>query len=537
VNLNINGMLLECKEALDKKFFDIITVVFFSVMFLLIIHNPFRISHDCAGILQTTQMIILDGKRPYTDIELINPPLIFYLNSIPVLIAHFFSVSIISVFSLLVFGLTIWSTLTIRHLLSRLPSRFTKMQAGFICLSLVVFGLFLWRQENFGQREHLFILMYLPFFILRWIRWEGGFINMRHAIALGTIGAIGVCIKPYFVVISLAPEIYWCFSKRNVRNFIKPEMLAFIGSGLIYAVHFVFLPADIKEAFFGSTLPFVLKGYHAYNNPMIALFQWRVIYILLAITLLPFFIHYIIAESDEWNITRPLAFMTMASFGIYLIQHKGWGYHLIPFCYGSLMISSVIVVLIQPRLFVVKNDRIPDRVFRVPITKYQICLIVLGLLFYWDLKIMIARTVPLSNNPIISAISQYSEENEAIEFISTSVTPGAQILLQLNRRRASRYGNHFVLPFIRVIWEEEPLLAAKEEERYLNNLTHDILTSRPRLIFVANGSNNQGMPVDFNFLQYLVKIGFIDRSMKDYEYLTEAYDFAVYRLKDYDTGL
>lgn len=518
------------RTALDQRCLNLIIAAFLFVMCLTIIFHPFYIHHDCAGILHTAEAILLDGKLPYVDIECVNPPLIYYLNTIPVMIAQFFSVNVISVFSLLVFSLIIWSTLTVRNLLSHPSRRFTQSQANVISLSLVICSFVIWRKHNFGQREHLFILMYLPFFVCRWVRWEGGIISSTKAITLGIIGAIGVCIKPHFVLISFVPELYWCLSKRSFRKIMQPEMLAFVMTGFAYALSLLFLPAEMKEAFFGVTLPFVLKGYHVYNTPIEALLLNDAVFVipLLIITAIPFLIDNTV-KSSSWSISRPLAILTIACFGGYLIQHKGWGYQAIPFFYGSIFLLTVIVL--QLKLFVFRNDNNPGELFRGYLTKCQVCLIVLILFLCWGLKIVKAGVVPLPNNPITRLISQYSEEGDAIEFITTSQTPGYPTLLQMNRRRASRYGNHFPLPFIRVIKKEDPVLAMKEEKRYLSNLAEDISASRPRLIFVANGPYNQGMPEGFNYLQYLIDSGFVDGAMKNYALLQKVTGFAVFRLK------
>ena len=65
---------------------------------LTIIYAPY-LNHDVAQYISMGQMIV-DGSLPYTGVVDINPPMIFYISSIPVLIANLLrrSVTMTSIF-------------------------------------------------------------------------------------------------------------------------------------------------------------------------------------------------------------------------------------------------------------------------------------------------------------------------------------------------------------------------------------------------------------------------------------------------------
>ena len=85
-------------------------------LLLHILRNPLAMNHDVAALLQMSKMMV-QGATPYLDFNCFNPPMIIYMGMVPALLAQLLSVHIIPVFTLLVFLLAVWSTLTIWYLL------------------------------------------------------------------------------------------------------------------------------------------------------------------------------------------------------------------------------------------------------------------------------------------------------------------------------------------------------------------------------------------------------------------------------------
>ena len=62
--------------------------------------------------------------------------------------------------------------------------------------------------QDFGEREHLLLLLALPYLLLAAARAVGREIPASHAVAIGLLAAAGLLIKPHFVLLWLAIEGY-----------------------------------------------------------------------------------------------------------------------------------------------------------------------------------------------------------------------------------------------------------------------------------------------------------------------------------------
>ena len=67
-------------------------------------YYPAMYNSDAALFLQAAQLL-LQGKRLYLDILVVNPPLIIYLSTVPVYLAKLLSLNYLPLFTYLSWGL------------------------------------------------------------------------------------------------------------------------------------------------------------------------------------------------------------------------------------------------------------------------------------------------------------------------------------------------------------------------------------------------------------------------------------------------
>lgn len=481
----------------NTLFLDIIIWQLLVGIFLHIISHPLDINHDCAALLQSGQLL-LDGKLPYVDFVSTNPPFALYLNAIPAGLARLFPLHVALVFSLSVLVLVGWSTLTIRRIMSYSTAKFDERTLRMIVLLFAALSLMLLLRKEFGQREHLFVLLYFPFFVTRYVRSDGRRISLLTAITTGIAAAVGACIKPHFVAIALFVELYWVISKRDIRKFISIEMVFFVCTGLLYALHFAFLPDVVKSEFFGRWLPFVAQRYSVYNEPFSQLVSMRSFFGF-AVAALPLAFLTPVRERGLARMTRPLGVFAFGSIGAFLLQHKLWDYHLIPAIYGAVLILGISVnesanhffrkeakvsnictfwltaqaVAILAGVIAVLHRHLwlllkwGDLTLLVLIVCFGISLVcfrmyVCGIMEPWTscrrrsvVRYLVLALVgvsavafglypwhdsgPLEGNPLAETISKHTREGDPVLIASTSVGHPYPILVQMNRRPGSRY--------------------------------------------------------------------------------------------------
>ena len=225
---------------------------------------PERINRHFAFGLQQAQML-LDGGIPYCDFIDANPPLIVYLNVPPAALARYLGGSPIVVFHLSVLLLLMISSMEIYGLLRKPRMGLRTAEPGLVLWPAIstLFSLVDWYGFA-GQREHLFMLLYVPYLFLRILRHRGGSTNAWLAAVLG-VTAGRPSLKPHFLLTALGVEIVLLAAARRRRTLLRSENTALASVVTVYVLHWFFVPAAMCEAFFGRWLPLVCRSYNVYD--------------------------------------------------------------------------------------------------------------------------------------------------------------------------------------------------------------------------------------------------------------------------------
>ncbi|TCP42368.1 hypothetical protein [Rhodovulum marinum] len=274
------------------------------------------LSHDISWYLISTGWW-LDGLRIYADILELNPPLAFYLTAIPVWVARVGALAPMAAFKGFVLVLVAGSLMLSQRLLV-LETQLSPAARRAV-LAVAAVGLLLLPVRDFGQREHLFAILFLPFLVMNLLsRPAPG--PLRAGVAVWA--TFGIALKHYFLLLPLSILACQVIAARSFRPVLRVEYLLMAAMLALYVV----TSAILHPAYFESVVPLTLQVYGAFDAPLLpTLFRAAIPVILLLIA---------------WgflgmNRTRPgsnaVAVLTAAAaIAVYLIQSKGWSYHLIP---------------------------------------------------------------------------------------------------------------------------------------------------------------------------------------------------------------
>src|ERR1700733_1000339 len=163
--------------------------------------------HDPAWLIHGTE-VFLSGGKLYRDVFELNPPLIFYLTVPPVWLANRLHVFDVSVFIIHVFFLISISLSSIWALLRRDASLSPLVRNGFVLASAVTLAIY--PAGNFGQREHLMLVLSLPYLFLIASRSRRIDCSRSLATIIGTLAALGFALKPHFLIVPATVELYHC---------------------------------------------------------------------------------------------------------------------------------------------------------------------------------------------------------------------------------------------------------------------------------------------------------------------------------------
>jgi hypothetical protein len=513
-------------------------VVLGLVLFFIFLY-PLRINHDVAIYLEIGDFI-LEGKVPYVDYIEVNLPLIHYVNVIPVLLSRILFTNPIKIFLPLVYLLTILCIASIHQSLRILPPG-EHLATWAITFGIAIFTLITFTLNDFGQREHIFLLLYFPYFFMRWNRLQGSEVNARVAILGGVSAGIGLLLKPHFVIILAATELYWLVSKRDLKILRNPEVISLFVVGVLYLFHFLIIPTSMRTALFGELLPSMLSGYSAYGYHRIPNLLGCISPIILITA-----VFFLLRRWDRkyWELINPLLVYTIAAIVVYIVQRKGWIYHAYPASFGGIILLSLLGVRrYQSR--VQEDQDVSEGVSFLPKWSNRDQRVGLALIIVVFLAAFIfgkSNEQYLGYAQVREIIEDNSHEKDNVVFISTSVLPASQLLLQTERKHGYRYivAHPVAFAFEEYSSAEEVIgdspLIPEEVSLYLDRLEEDILKNQPPLIFVHTMKPCFACPSEFSMDLYLEAVGFFESEpMMAYEFLGEIEEWLVYRLSE-DVG-
>lgn len=480
---------------------------------------PLRTFHDNIIFLAMGRSL-LGGAVPYVDFFEINFPLIMYLSIIPVVIADLLAVNPVPVSVIMVYALVLGAAGVSRFLLARYVAPFGRPLASIVTLGFALHTVSVYLLYEYGQREHIFILLYFPWFLLRWIRWrDTGSVQPVHpalAVMLGVLAGIGLCIKPHYLIISAAVELFWLITRRDARRLLRPEVIACGVFGLAYAAHFFLVPDMLAR--YMEILRFVSQGgYRAYGDhqPLDLVFRQLSLVIL---GLMPFAIQ---REPDTpaLDLTRALGILILSSVLTYELQGRGLWYHLVPGVFGAVQLVGIEVMRRSDLgLSGLRQPPSADSAMKLANTAGVVaaCVLLVGA-FLWRSKLTPATIGTLrqvySDPDIAEVITANSQEGDRIFVASTSLALYGTAI-QTGRDITPYIGADVV--YMSLFGVEEPTEAYRPEyavhpevSQYLAQIGQDIAAYEPSLIILDDHEGRIGLPKTFSLADFLQSRGFV----------------------------
>jgi hypothetical protein len=318
-------------------------IFFGAIMALSVWQNARMPLHmDCNWILTVAKRMIEDQQLYGAAGVDINPPLIFHLMQLPVLLSQTLDVSYKTGFLLFVYAVAGISLTTAYSLLPQYQGR-----AKAFVFGILMYGVLVFCGYQFGQREHLLFLFALPYLLLAVQRLDGIEVSPLKRILFSIVAAIGFCLKPH---IFLLPAVLECFLAYRTRQFSKlfsfetiSMAIVIIGYGaftaLVYPDYINFHARTLTELYagFGSLEKFL-------ENP-------QLVYMILISVLLLLCIHsakplFAVATPQQKNL---LSISLISACVFYIgaaMQCRFYAYHLIPafvmvlFCFAQGMVLT-----------------------------------------------------------------------------------------------------------------------------------------------------------------------------------------------------
>ena len=445
-------------------------------------YPQFSLNHDASWYLVATGMF-LDGARLYDEIVEINPPLAFYLTIPPIAVARAMGVHPTTAFIVHVCVLGLGSCLWTWRLLAM--AQVTRAERNGLLLGVAV-ALFVLPVADFGQREHLMLILALPFLLSLILRPTMPHMRRGQQIALALMASLGLLLKPHFLLIPASIAIVRAWQQRNLRPLFDPGMLALAAAASLYVL-FVLL---VHPAYIGVIVPVARVVYAAYGTGAAhVLAKPELMAVLLGVLAVPK-----AKTAFAHPVSQLLASACIGATASYLIQFKGWSYHLLPL--------SAFVLLTAAWLWL-HSVRAVGRDRFVVASLAMMALVVLG--------------KQIAHGPYRSAMTEVFQpyvkaRGESILVLSTNVWAAFPFVNEVSGQWASRYPAQWFIPgaFNRLqseICVSDARKCAQEADildRARRSIVQDIERYRPGTVFVDERKNKSyfGSP-GFDYIRFL----------------------------------
>jgi hypothetical protein len=263
--------------------------------------------------------MLLKGKKLDVDIIEINPPLILWLYTAPAYIVQ--KTGITDSHALVSLGLCLVAfSISLCVRLADWHPAFAHNNKQKAMLALLLAFVFIFRTDPsyFLDRDHIFLVMTLPY-IFRWLPpLARASIPLRLRIILAMMAAIGFCVKPHCLIVFAGIQLLYLLRERTGAILISIEnLIIYIGISLYMSCIWLWVPDYIYTVF-----PMALATYGAFARRADGLLYCSGALFTLAISFCEFRLRHASPYRGDIYYLTGLCFF----FLCYALCNNGWGY-------------------------------------------------------------------------------------------------------------------------------------------------------------------------------------------------------------------
>ena len=485
------------------------------------------INHDVAAILDVSTRWI-GGEKLYVEVLDENLPLTFIVHGLPVLTTKILPGTVAFWFIAWVVAGIFASFWACRRLIRLVPSADHALTEALLP-PVLLFLFSVLPNEHFGQREHIMFVACAPYLIASMARAEGISPSRFASILVGLVAGVALAMKPHYLAIPAAVELYLLFRRGLRPTFTDPIPWAI---GLLAVAHLAIMYLVFPE--FGHfVLPLAVEAYAPIGDS-----GWREVLTsnVLGPTLLALAIFGLIAVV----FTKTLAARVLVVFGIgaalsAIGQAKGWPYHVLPALSAAILLAALTVSQTVDRYLPISRSA-----HRLPVA--VICATFMVLLYFqaalYTPPFYKQRQFEASIGGRLQHIIEQNAPNRTILVLSPGIYPFWPMVNYIGGRMTTRFLTMWVLQGVYATCDDFPALynppdtMGDSEKFVFDTVSEDFAREHPDLLIVdriAGVPRCQGK--EFDYLEYFMQNRVFADAFENYEHLMDFDRYRIYRRK------
>jgi hypothetical protein len=483
------------------------------------------INHDTAWYLYSAGEF-LDGGRLYVDMFFdVNPPLGLWLTLPASLLSRWTGIPATETFVCYLTILICGSLALTRRILLSTPTLTPMFRRGLLFAALI--ALTLCAIPIFGQREHFLMVFVVPYLTLAACRATGGSCARTPAVIIGVLAGLGFALKPHFFLVPAGVELY-LLGSAGIRGAARTENCWAVATVALYGVTVLVLTPEYVD----RVVPYGLAVYNAaFKN------SWALVLRHKEVVLLPVVLAFHLA------VRRRLEYVAFADvfliaatalFVVYLVQMKGWPYHIYPtsaalvLALGA-MLSTILAGAGRSRRSLA-GAAISKRIVTVAAS---ICFTLIG-------STLVVGGYRSEDTDRWSEIVRQHATGSTIYAFTSRVSLAFPLVTETGIGWSSRFPTLWLLPGLeRRLRSADPESSASdiallaEIEQYVRDaVLADLTATSPELVLVDTRRHKTYFAeIDFNYIDYFSEDSRFAALWTNYDEIQRYDDVAVYRLR------
>lgn len=507
--------------------------VYFSISVLIIatiayfVQSMFILNGDVASLLFDTQLFLAGGTYVKDFFET-NPPMIFIIYSPASLFAQLTSTTITPVIRIYIILLALLSITCCSVLLKKIIKEKDNSLRYTLLYTLLFIFLFMTVGE-FGQREHLLVILMFPYLFAAVVNIQNQRINPLLAILIGSMAALGFGLKPYFLLTIVLIELYTIIMKRNWLGWVRIEAVACAGLLVSYLI-FIFL---YQPNYIHIMLPLISHFYFSgIQQPWFDIFsQLNSIFCFTA------FAYYFFFYDKKYyeTLSRVLILALTGMIFAFLITQTAWSYHVFPaLCLAITLITLYVFSFFSNEIShhsLCKKERLflVSAAFIVPLS-----------IFIMELENATFLTRSFHTSSLVKYIQQHPEEHKIYCFSSYTTGFCFPLVYMTQHEFSGRFPFFWWVRGLIKLEQNSPQglpdSLQKEKNFFLDAIADDLNHYQPNLITINVGKDTLVLTDHFDYIAYFSQNEAFRNAWKQYHFVGKMGDYLTYQ-RDHNISL
>jgi hypothetical protein len=445
----------------------------------------------------------------------VNTPMSIYIYLPAILLQKVFILDRITAIRISIFLLAMLSM----GLCFLLMKSLSKNQTTTKILILILAFVFLILPINqFGEREHIFLLMIMPYLFLAAKPRET---NSLLRSFIGVLAAIGFSIKPHFIILFAFVEFYLMIQKKSLITWARPEALTIILFSVGYFISIFLLQPD----YFNQVLPLAMQYYYpGSRTPFSFFFSDSLFLFCISAAIIYFFQR----KNNYQTFGMILLLALVGSLCAYILQAITTYYRLYPAVGLSLLLLSVLICSYQATE---SNSSYPE------ILQTFAALLIVFFIPTYSIFLIVSNSFLVKKQGLVSNMITYmNKQNTTGTCYFMSTSPPFPAINYINRQAICStviYAQPYWILSGIITKTKNTKTAEKilEQDKiaFIHSMANTFIKNPPDFVFVDKNILIHFMYQPFDYIKYFSTDSLFLSVWKNYFYLNSIENFNVYK--------